>query len=572
MADEHDSWFEPFGFDPAQFAKDTYSKAEAAVTGVIDNARAAVDNAVNTVVETVTTAVPALAPDSAPAPNSAPNGKKGGGTVSTLGGSVGAGGANDPDDVKAVQRALGIADDGQCGGGTIAAIKAFQQSIGLANPDGRVDPGGRTAKALAGGGGGGGGADGGSAPDPDSASPAPEDDGILGGLKSLGGEILDGASDLGGSIVDGAKGLIDDAGNLGGMPVDGAEDDASGAATNSFLGGVGDKLAKKLKEAFGGASKTISFSFASFTLAKVPVGEYVMCEVKVEGAVEVEPEVVPDDAAAPSEEEVKKAVKLDVDALWAEVKANFKWEGVSSVGAKGDKKSVSVSATFFVASTRIGNVSFAFKGLELAFGSEGPKATVAGLEVGVPVYELQVGSIKYKVKILASGATEFSLNPAALALIGIEAGAAVVADIIIMATPIAFIVVAVVGSYFSITEAYDEAEIGAEAGEAMRNYVNSYMSVMSGGAGLGGPGGGDGKARGEGDLANLKVKYKDPETAVAQNYNKIWRAIVDEIKPKFKALAINEFKKKHETRVKYFGVPPSLEVVIDAYMHSYLTS
>src|SRR5215813_2320682 len=149
MADEHDSWFKPFGFDPAQFAKDTYNKAGAALTGVVQDVRTTVNSAVDTVTgavtRVVTSAVPALAP--APAAKPGANGKKGGGTVSTLGGSVGAGGAKDHDDVKAVQKALGIGDDGKCGGGTIEAIKAFQRSIGMGNPDGRIDPGGATSRA-----------------------------------------------------------------------------------------------------------------------------------------------------------------------------------------------------------------------------------------------------------------------------------------------------------------------------------------------------------------------------------------------------------------------------------------
>ena len=198
MADEHDSWFKPFGFDPAQFAKDTYNKAEAAVTSVVQDVRTTVNSAVDTVTgavtSVVTSAVPALAPGPAAKPGA--NGKKGGGTVSTLGGSVGAGGANNPDDVKAVQKALGIADDGQCGGGTIGTIKAFQKSLGQANPDGRIDPGGPTARALAGGG----------------SAPAPEDEGFFDGLKkTVAQKLEDGVNtveDLGAKMLQDAEDLI----------------------------------------------------------------------------------------------------------------------------------------------------------------------------------------------------------------------------------------------------------------------------------------------------------------------------------------------------------------------------
>jgi hypothetical protein len=72
-----------------------------------------------------------------------------------LGGSVGKGGRNDRDDVELVQQLLadngsdpGVID-GICGAKTIAAIRKFQSGF-LSNPDGRVDPDGRTFRELLG--------------------------------------------------------------------------------------------------------------------------------------------------------------------------------------------------------------------------------------------------------------------------------------------------------------------------------------------------------------------------------------------------------------------------------------
>jgi peptidoglycan hydrolase-like protein with peptidoglycan-binding domain len=71
-----------------------------------------------------------------------------------LGGSVGAGGRNAKADVLSVQAALnrqmkaGLAEDGVCGKKTIDAITAFQKKLKFKRPDGRVDPGGPTEKAL----------------------------------------------------------------------------------------------------------------------------------------------------------------------------------------------------------------------------------------------------------------------------------------------------------------------------------------------------------------------------------------------------------------------------------------
>ena len=61
------------------------------------------------------------------------------------------GGQNAAGDVKAVQKALGITADGLVGPQTIAAIAAFQKKMGMAAPDGRVDKGGATERALSSG-------------------------------------------------------------------------------------------------------------------------------------------------------------------------------------------------------------------------------------------------------------------------------------------------------------------------------------------------------------------------------------------------------------------------------------
>lgn len=68
--------------------------------------------------------------------------------------SVGSGGQNRPNDVKAIQQRLQELDlfdsdvDGECDSDLIHAIKAFQKTIGFTQPDGRVDPGGTTLRKL----------------------------------------------------------------------------------------------------------------------------------------------------------------------------------------------------------------------------------------------------------------------------------------------------------------------------------------------------------------------------------------------------------------------------------------
>jgi len=114
-----------------------------------------------------------------------------------LGGSVGRGGKNASGDVRAVQTALGLGADGQCGPQTIASIEAFQRSIGQAKPDGRVDAGGGTEKALA---------SGRSAPPPAPATSEPPGliDQAVQGAKSVAGKLFQGDDDSSGSS-DGPK-------------------------------------------------------------------------------------------------------------------------------------------------------------------------------------------------------------------------------------------------------------------------------------------------------------------------------------------------------------------------------
>jgi len=74
----------------------------------------------------------------------------------SISGSVGQGGKNKPEDVQALQAALnaknkaGLVVDGKCGPKTIAAIKSCQQTLGKFRPDGVVEVGRGTARALAG--------------------------------------------------------------------------------------------------------------------------------------------------------------------------------------------------------------------------------------------------------------------------------------------------------------------------------------------------------------------------------------------------------------------------------------
>jgi hypothetical protein len=220
VSDEHDSWFkEAFGVDLGQALTKIKDEGSAAVeqgvnqvTQIVKGVQGVVDGALDGVTQVAAGVVKKVAGAVAPSGsgNSGATGSGAGGTGSfPLGGSVGRGGKNAPNDVSAVQAALGIAADGRCGGQTIAAIEAFQRNLGQARPDGRVDAGGGTERALAGGG---------AAP---AATPQGDPspslfDSALQGAKDFGGKVVkevgddvDAAKTFGAEVVDDAKATLD---------------------------------------------------------------------------------------------------------------------------------------------------------------------------------------------------------------------------------------------------------------------------------------------------------------------------------------------------------------------------
>ncbi len=77
-------------------------------------------------------------------------------TVQELTGSVGFKGDNKVEDVKVVQELFNkiggnFQGSGKCGPKTVNAIRKYQRGLGMSRPDGRIDPGGKTWKALSGG-------------------------------------------------------------------------------------------------------------------------------------------------------------------------------------------------------------------------------------------------------------------------------------------------------------------------------------------------------------------------------------------------------------------------------------
>lgn len=379
MSDEHDSWFkDAFGVDLGQSLnkiKDeglaVIDDAKNKVTQVVQGVQGAVEGAVDGVTSAAAGVVKKAAGAVAPSGSSGagPAGASGGGTGSfPLGGSVGRGGKNAANDVRAVQAALGISADGQCGGGTIAAIEAFQRTMGQAKPDGRVDAGGGTERALAGGAGGASAA---------AAAPVPakEDD----DSGSLFDRAVQGVKDLGGKIVEEAEEDLDAAKAFVGNVLEGAEgglsggslplvDPSGGGASNSLLG---------LIESYGG-----ELTIAEKSLGKKPMGKYFEFEAKVSGSVKFSGSKAGLDK--PSKIEVEKGVLEFVESVFSEGVANFKTETGTGIKPNATKAGRGLNVGGAVAfKTNLGPLTLEFATIEISLVNFDPKKGLSGPKLSV---------------------------------------------------------------------------------------------------------------------------------------------------------------------------------------------
>lgn len=245
MADEHDSWLnDAFGLDVSgtvdrirEEASGVVQQATDVITGIAEQAADNVPQiiaGVQNVVGGPVTAVVGAAVAAAGAAGKAIGGLVGDESTGPfrLTGSVGRGGKNNLVDVRAVQAALGVGVDGQCGAQTIAAIEAFQRdTMGMSKPDGRVDTGGATERALSGGAGKG-------APP---QTPGGEDEGGLLGALQAGAQAVAGAGFAAATGVVGtatalATGVVGAAGSA--LSGDGAPDGLLSAASEAISDAV----------------------------------------------------------------------------------------------------------------------------------------------------------------------------------------------------------------------------------------------------------------------------------------------------------------------------------------------
>jgi hypothetical protein len=473
MFGDGDSWLAGIGVNVQGLLGTVQAKATAAVAEVKSAGAAVVEQAKGAVNSAAKAAgvAPPLKPAAAPATKPAPpaGAPSTGGSALSLKGSVGAGGKNNPEDVKAVQSALKLTADGNCSPATIEAIKAFQKSIGQAKPDGRVDVGGATSKALAGRGGGAAAPP--PAPAPDAApTPAPAEEGFLDGLKK---KVV-------AKFEEGAGALKDLGGKLGGNAADGPSGLGGNVLNDSGgSGGSSDPIDKILGIGVGG-----QFSFPGIALPRdpgFPVGTVAFGQFAGKLSVKFKPTLL-SAAKAPKAAEAEPGIKTICNEIYEN--ASFKWFG--GVTVKGDTKSAGVSASFLKVSTKVGEVTLEFKAFEIGLDIKKiVKASIGGTSANFPAFDRDLNGVKYEIIISLGGALEVSPSPAAILAIGGAASGAIllVIDVaLVTGPPLAAAAVIGVGIVMAGEKGKRDALIIEGAIDA-RGAAQDYAFTMTGSEG-----------------------------------------------------------------------------------------
>lgn len=479
MSDEQDGFMlNAFGVDLGQLAQNVKDEGAAVlgqvastVSQVVQGVQGAVEGAIDGAIGATVGAVKAVG-EKVSSLSSGPGSGAGAGSF-PLGGSVGRGGKNAPNDVRAVQAALGISADGQCGGGTIAAIEAFQRTMGQAKPDGRVDAGGRTERALAGGAGG--------AP---AAAPAPEPAKEADDSGSLIDQVVGGAKDLGGKILKEAKEDLDAATAVGGEVLKGAADLPGGAAAQNALGASGSTLSDSIDSLLG-IGVGGQFSFPALAALPpdpgFPIGTVAFGQFAGKLSVKFKPTLL-SSIKAPNPKEAEAGIRAICNELYEN--ATFKWFG--GVTVKGDTKSAGVAASFLKVSTKVGAVTLDIKAFEIGLDIKKiVKASFGSTSANFPTFEQEVNGVNYEIDISLGGALEVSPDPAAGAAAFTSGGILLAIDVALVAgPPLAAAAVIGVGIFMAGEKgARDEAIL--EGAVDARQAAFDYAITMTGSEGSG---------------------------------------------------------------------------------------
>jgi hypothetical protein len=527
MSDEHDSWLkDAFGLDLGASlgsikddAAAALGQAASAVTQTVQSVQGAVEGALDGVTGVAAGVVKKVAGAVSPSRTAGAGGSAGGGTGTfPLGGSVGRGGKNAANDVRAVQTALGITADGQCGGQTIAAIEAYQRKLGQPKPDGRVDAGGATERALA---------RGASPADAPSPSPAAADGdgsgGLLGQLQKGAAGLIDDAQGLGGQLVKGAEGLLGDAGQPAGDAPDGG-----GGLLGGLSGALGNpgNLLSDLEA--GGTTLAIEVSLGE---QEIPAGGKVKVTVelkatgsaKVKGLSGTELSIGKDGPAFKVATTVWNSdakVKVAGVDLFRDPKLEFE--------NKGDKKGI-VCKVNFVVQTQIGELTASFALLELKTESiRSPTfGALAGELKGIPTSypDKEINGIKFTgieirysgelkvgvdmVKILAQRAAERALQQGALT-IG--------ADVIIAGSFIVGGVATIAGAVYQIAFGFALKDLTERFASNLQSLEAGFRAGMSDAPAPGDPYGKKGHELGQQNLKKLidRTREQNPQASEEQ--------------------------------------------------------
>ena len=520
MSEEHDAWFkDAFGVDLGA-AVGKIKDVAGAVINEAKGVEAQVEGAVQGVINQVTGAAAGLvkkaAGAAAPSGSAKPSsgGAAGGGTGSfPLGGSVGRGGKNAPSDVRAVQSALGIAADGQCGPQTIGAIEAYQRTLGQAKPDGRVDAGGATERALSKGG-----KPAGVTPTPAVVPDGDETGGLFDQLKKGAAGLLKEADDLGGKVIDGASKAL-------GGPLGGDQPGSGGGLLGGLSGALGDP-GNLLSDVSAPASPLeIELSLGE---QEIPAGGKVKVtiELKATGSAKVTGlggiglSVSKDGLAAEVATKIWSSdAKLKVAGIDLFADPKFELKG------KADKKGATYKVSFST-ETPIGKLGFSFTLLEVklenikspTFGSAG--GSLEGVPTKYPDQEIRghkftevqitfSGELKVAVdlvKILAQRAAERALQ---------QGAATLGADVIIAGSFIVGGLATIVGATYQIAFGLKLKDLTESYAGNLRALEAGFRAGMSDGPAPGDAYGKKGHELGQQNFKKLieRTRQQNPEAS-----------------------------------------------------------
>jgi hypothetical protein len=262
------------------------------------------------------------------------------------------------------------------------------------------------------------------------------------------------------------------------------------------------------------------FPFAEKELGKCNLGEYVDCELKVEGSVKFSSTAASgQEGEAPTNDEVQQDLSKFLDDLWAGAKANAKQEG--GISLNGDAKTGSVSlAAGMTLSTKVGSVDLEFQPIQISVldldpkkGLSGPKASESAT-AALPVFKHVVKGVELEVTV--EGTVTVELTPDYLAVgkwLAERAAGALAGDLILDGGILVVGIGAIAVAIYEIGFGWQLADMTEAYSKNRQSMTDGFRAGMAGGTAPGDPYGQKGYEFGKENYQQLfdRTKQQNPQ-------------------------------------------------------------